>query len=260
MMKLIDKLERSLGRFAIPNLTLILVAGQSLCFILAAARPEFVEDLVLIPELVLKGEVWRIITFMIIPPASNPIFAFFALYIFYFMGTTLEGLWGYPRYNLYIFIAYIATIVATFVGPVFIAGNIYIASSVFLAFAFLYPNYEFLIFFILPVKVKYIAWLTWFLYSVQFIGGEASERALLVASLCNFFLFFGDDIRDRMKARKRRSDFEAKQSEMKEKFLHKCTTCNTTEKSDSAMQFRVCSKCSQGQEYCTDHIRNHEHL
>ena len=259
MTKLIDKLERSFGRFAIPNLTLILVAAQSLCFILAATKPEFLADLVLIPEFVLKGEVWRIITFMLLPPHSNPIFAFFALYIFYFMGTTLEGLWGYVRYNLYIFVAYIATIAATFLGPVSIAGNLYIESSVFLAFAFLYPNFEFLLFFILPVKVKYLAWLTWFLYGVQFIAGGASERTLLVASLCNFFLFFGDDIRNRMKAKKRRMDYEAKQSELKERFLHQCATCKITEKSDSSMQFRVCSKCTQGQEYCRDHIRNHEH-
>ena len=260
MTKAIDTLERYLGRFAIHKLTLVLVATQSLTFFLAMAKPVFVNDLFLVPSLVLQGEIWRIITFMIVPPTSNPIFAFFALYIFYFMGTALEENWGIARYNIYIFIAYIATIVATFLGPVLIASNLYIETSVFLAFAFLYPDFEFLLFFVLPVKVKYLAWLTWFFYGMELLGGGSSERMLIVASLCNFFLFLGPEILNRMKNKQRQKEYETKQNEIQVRALHTCAVCSITEKSDANMQFRVCSKCSQGEEYCTAHIGNHEHI
>ena len=258
-MTYIDKLERNFGRFAIPNLTLVLVASQSLCFILKMARPEFVRDLFLIPSLVFKGEVWRIVTFMIVPPEGHPFLVIIALYIFYFMGTSLEEAWGAFRYNLYIFVAFITTIAATLAGPVLMASNLYIEGSVFLAFAFLYPNFEFLLFFILPVKVKYLAWFTWFLYGLQLLGGSTSDRVLILASLSNYALFFGPEIKEIMESKKRKREYEAKQSELKSRTLHQCGVCNLTEKSDRNMEFRVCSKCSQGQEYCATHINDHEH-
>ena len=258
-MKLFDRLEHKFGRFAIPRLTMILVASQSLCFILAAARPEFTRDLSLVPSLVAQGEIWRLATFMIVPPRVHPLLAIFALYIFYFMGTSLEEKWGIFRYNLYIFISFIATLAAAFFGPVWIADNIYIESSVFLAFAYLYPNVEFLLFFILPVKVKYLAALTWFVYVLQLLSGSPGTKTLIIASLCNFFLFFGPDLRARIKSYMRRKDYESKQVTRMNMPLHECAACGTTEKSDDAMEFRVCSKCTGGQEYCTHHIHNHVH-
>ena len=178
-MKFIDTLEKRFRRFAIPNLTLLLVASQSRCFMLALAQPLFVQDLFLIPDLVIKGEIWRLITFMIVPPRLHPILAIFAVYVFYLMGTSLEEEWGIFRYNLYLAIAYIATLIAVFAGPVDIADNVYIESSVFLAFAFLYPEFEFLLFFVLPVKVKYLAIFTWALYAFQFLLGSGSQRMMI---------------------------------------------------------------------------------
>ena len=258
-MKLLNKLERNFGQFAIPNLTMMLVASQALCFILASVKPEFVKDLALVPHLVLQGEFWRIATFMVVPPQVHPIIAFFALYIFYFMGTSLEEKWGIFRYNLYIFISFIATLIAAFLGPVWIADNIYIESSVFLAFAFLYPDFEFLLFFILPVKVKYLAWFTWFIYALQLLTGSPSEKTLIIASLCNFFLFFGSELRSRIKNEFRRKSFEAKQTTLANRHLHQCATCNITERVNRDMEFRVCSKCRNGEEYCVNHIHSHEH-
>ena len=259
-MQNLDKLERRFGHIAIPNLTLVLVAGQSLCFILYAIDPGFIRELVLVPHLVLKGEIWRLITFIIVPPQTNPIFAFFALYIFYMMGTALEEEWGLFKYNVYMAVAFFATVIITILGPVYVADNFYIEASVFLAFAFLYPDFEFLLFFVLPVKVKYLSWFTWFIYAFQIVAGNISQRCLIVASLCNYFLFFGKDIIESIRSQQRRKEFESKQVELTERVLHRCEKCGCTEKTDINIEFRVCSKCTEGQEYCLDHIGEHEHI
>ena len=259
-MNKIDKLEKKFGGLAIHNLTLILVASQALCFLLSLKAPSFTDALVLTPESVKQGQVWRLITFMIVPPATNPIFAFFAVYIFYLMGTALEQEWTVFKYNLYLFIAYSLTIVSVFSGPVPTADNVYIQSSVFLAFAFLFPEFEFLLFFILPVKVKYLACFTWFIYGVQFLSGPTSQRIMIIASTVNFFVFFGQDLICWIKDHARKREFEKKVEKKNQQSIHECNVCHTTEKNDGDLEFRVCSKCSNGQEYCLKHIKNHEHV
>jgi len=258
-MKLINKLEKKYGRLAVKNLTLIIVISQSLCFILALQKPSFVYDLVLIPQLVEQGQIWRVITFMVVPPNMNPIFAIFAVYIFYLMGTALEEEWGIFQYNLYLFIAYIATLIAVFAGPVDLADNFYIESSVFLAFAYLYPEFEFLLFFVLPVKVKYLALFTWCLYGFQFIFGSNSQQMMILASTINFFIFFGQEIKHNIKNHARQKEFELKTRNQQKNFLHQCELCRITDQDNNIIEFRVCSRCSSGQEYCSNHIHNHEH-
>ncbi len=256
----IDKLEKKFGGFAIQNLTLILVAGQALCFFLSLKTPSFSNDLVLIPELVKQGQIWRLITFMIVPPNTNPIFAFFAVYIFYLMATSLEQEWTVFKYNLYLFIAFSSTLIGVFLGPVHVADNLYIQSSVFLAFAFLFPEFEFLLFSILPVKVKYLALFTWCLYGIQFLFGTASQRVMIMASTVNFFVFFGQDLKNLIKGNVRKREFEGKMRKREQLPLHECRVCHITDKDDIDLEFRVCSQCSNGQEYCLSHIKNHDHV
>src|SRR5690606_12067590 len=144
---LLKRLGKTFGFLAIPNITLYIVCLQSLAYILVLARPEMWGNMLLVPERVAAGEWWRLISFVLIPPASNPLFAFFALYLFWLMGTALENQWGTFRYNLYLLIAYLATIGAALLvqwagGTQGEAGtNAYIGGSVFLAFAWLYPNF-----------------------------------------------------------------------------------------------------------------------
>jgi len=137
----IDKLERKLRRLAIPNVTVYLILGQVLFFIFVLSGRFILDRVVLIPVRVLAGEWWRLITFLFIPPLTNPIFAFFAWYLFYLMGSALEGRWGAFRYNLFLLIGYIVTVAVTFLFPYSAATNIFIGGSVFLAFAYLYPDF-----------------------------------------------------------------------------------------------------------------------
>ncbi|HUJ16706.1 MAG TPA: hypothetical protein VL197_01825 [Nitrospirota bacterium] len=257
-MSLLDRLDRKLRRYAIPNVTLYIILGQVLFFVFALSGRFILERVLLIPDRVLAGEWWRLITFVFIPPATSPIFAFFAWYLFYLMGNALEGRWGAFRYNVFLLVGYAVTVAVTFLFPYFAATNIFIAGSVFLAFAYLYPDFQLYLFFILPVKIKWLALLTWLGYAYEMITGSWHTRLLVLASISNFLLFFGRDILWRMKAGNRKMVFQSKQYTTGREPFHTCAACGKTDLSDPQMEFRYCPECG-GLGYCKDHIFNHEH-
>jgi hypothetical protein len=258
-MKFLKQLERRLGRFAIPNLTLYLATGQGLALLLSLAQPGFESSMLLIPSQALGGEWWRLFTFLFTPPAGNPLFAIFTLYLFYFMGTALENHWGKFRYNLYLLIAYVVTVLAAFIFPFAVATNIYIDGSVFLAFAQLYPEYQLYLFLVLPVRVKWLALLTWGFYALQLVVGSWPTRLAVLAAVLNFLVFFGRDIVYRMRHGHHQMRRQASAIAARDKPLRVCTVCGITDKTHPTMDFRYCSKCEPPVAYCTEHIRNHEH-
>ncbi len=201
-MKLANRLERSLGRFAVPHITLYIIFLQSLAFVLwmaADARnpghgDEFLQRLLLIGGEVYHGEVWRIFSFVVIPPLTNPIFFFFGMYLLYLFGTALENHWGTFRYNLYLLVGWLASVAVAMALPALPATNAYLMGSIFLAFAFLYPDFQLLLFFIFPVKVKWIALVTWIGMFYQFCTGNWLVKLLVLAAIANFLLFFHRDL------------------------------------------------------------------
>ena len=145
---------QAFGHVAIPNITLYLIAFQVVCYLAIMGQPDahLAQRLMFDPGAAVHGEWWRAITFLFLPPTSNPIFAFFAWYFFWLMGTALEANWGTTRYNLYLWIAALATIGsgfgAYFLGAPGIGTNIYIEQTVFLAFATLYPDFQIYVLFL----------------------------------------------------------------------------------------------------------------
>lgn len=258
-MKFSKQTERKLERFAIPNLTLYLASGQAIALVLGMAQPGFGSILVLSPQHVLAGEWWRLLTFLFSPPAGNPFFALFTLYLFYFMGTALEAHWGRLRYNLYLLIAYAMTVAVAFLFPYSVATNLYIDGSVFLAFAYLYPDYELLLFFVLPVRIKWLALLTWLFYGWQIVTGYWPSRLAVLAAILNFLLFFGADIVQRVRYGHRRMRSQAAAAARRNEARHVCTVCGITDKTHPTMDFRYCSKCEPPVAYCTEHLRSHAH-
>ena len=252
-------LERHFDRFAIPHLTLVLVLGQSLFFFVGLVQPEILNELELQPKKVLDGEVWRLVLFLWMPPRLSPIFAFFALYLLYLFGTALENEWGIFRFNVYVLIAYLATISVVWIAPTEVATNSFITGSIFLAFAFLYPDFVLHIFFIFPVKVKWIALITWIGYGFAFLNGTWLTRVLVLASVMNFLLFFGSEIMARIKRGRRRIKQQAQQTKEESEPFHRCVICDKTDLSDPQLEFRYCPQCTGGQGYCPDHIFEHEH-
>src|ERR1035437_2113710 len=161
-MSLLNRLERHLGRFAIPNLSLYLVIGQVLFLGLALLTGFDLERIALLPLAVRAGEVWRLVTYLFLPPVAvltmtGALFLAFSLYMFYLMGSALEHHWGEFHFNAYVFIGWALTTAVAFLVPGAYATNTFIAGSVFLAFAWLNPDFEILLFFILPVKIKWLA-------------------------------------------------------------------------------------------------------
>jgi hypothetical protein len=215
-MSLLSRLDRKFGRFAVPNLTIFLIAGQVLAYVAdripaGMQRASVLENIRLVPDKVMQGEVWRLVTFLFDPPVTYVLFAFFFWYLFYLMGTTLESVWGNFRYNVYLAIGYFASIAMammfwfSFGVPGNTASNAFLYGSVFLAFARLYPDFELLLFFILPVKIKWLALLTWVMYGWTLLAGTWLGRLMVVAAVLNYLLFFGRDIWRNAKHGHRRS-------------------------------------------------------
>jgi len=260
-MRWLDRLERRLRPYAIGNVTLGLILGQVVLYVLTISQPQALVNVVLIPDLVMQGEVWRLVSFLFVPPISNPIFAFIFWSLFYFMGTALEHQWGTLRYNVFLLIGTVATIAAAFITPHMAASNGYLQGSVFLAFAYLYPEFEVLLMFLLPIKVKWLALLAWITYFYTMIFSDSwSPRLMATAAVVNFFIFFGRDIFQRMRHGHRRMAAHAKRIVDAKKPRHVCTVCGVTNLSDPKMKFRYCSMCEGQCGYCMEHIHDHEHV
>jgi hypothetical protein len=267
-MSLLTKLERALGRFAIPNLSLYLVAGQVLFWGLALMTGFNLERIALLPAAVVAGEPWRLVTFLFFPPSlSLSAFALvmmaFGWYLFYLMGSALDGFWGAFRYNAFLGIGWLLTVAVAFLTPQAYASNLFLAGSVFLAFAYLNPDFTLMIFFILPVKIKWLALLQWLGYAYLAVVGSWSARLAVLAATGNFLLFFAGDIVERIRTGRRRMAhqtrvFAGRRDEREPR--HRCRICGKTELSHPQLDFRYCSKCAGNQCYCPEHIFNHEHV
>ncbi len=194
---LLNRLERKFGNFGIPNLMTLIVfftavayfgnylvdpdAGFSLSSLLYFDR-----------DAIFRGEVWRIITFAFIPPASSPIFIAFSLYLDWIIGSTLEKHWGTFRFNVYYFMGMLGNIIAGLITGY--ATNDYLNMSLFFAFAMLYADFQILLFFVLPLRVIWLAWLEAALLCINFLTTGWQGRIVILVSIANFLLFFGKDL------------------------------------------------------------------
>lgn len=192
---LMDRLQRKLGRYAIRNLMLYIVAGMAAVYVLdivAAPIMGFsLSNLLMFDRsAILRGQIWRLVTFVFIPPSSSMLFIVFALYFDYLVGTALQQQWGSFRFNLYYLCGMLGTVISGFLTGY--ATNSYLNMSMFFAFALLYPDFE-LILLILPVKVKYLALLSAVGVAYSLIMDSWAGRLALIVSLINVALFFWRD-------------------------------------------------------------------
>ena len=301
MEKLLNKLERKYGRYAINNLSLYIIIAYVIGYILQMTGT--MDFLRLNPYDILHGQIWRIVTWIIVPPSSLGIFTIIMLFFYYSLGKSLEMTWGAFRYNVYIFSGMIFTLIGAFFLYVFFAylspnnpqevgyvismyvTTYYVNMSIFLVFAALYPNMQVLLYFFIPIKIKWMA----IVYAVLMIIDVFSARALpiiiirgviLFVSLLNFLIFFASS-RNRTAfsyaQRKRAAEFkravnEARNANSSESRFsrqgqssangiskHKCSICGRTELDNPDLEFRFCSKCNGNYEYCNEHLFSHKH-
>ncbi len=228
-------------------------------------------------------------TFIIQPPSSSLVFIVFALYLYYMIGQELENAWGAFRFNLYFFSGMLfhvaaAMLLYVFTGMVLPMSVWYLNMSLFFAFAALYPDVQFLVFFVIPVKVKYLALIDalYFIYPIiqaflpayggnALIGNFYKAAALeSVVSLLNFLIFFLGSRNMRPytpKQRRRKKEFQQNIRRAQRPVQnyangakHMCAICKRTELDDPNLEFRYCSKCNGNFEYCQDHLFTHTHV
>lgn len=190
-MNLLDQLERRMGKCYISNLMKYLCIGMLGVFILDyLPLPRSAYQLLYFNRaLILRGQVWRLVTFIFLPPTGSIIWILFSLYFYYFLGSSLESQWGSRRFNLYYLMGILGNIAAGFI--VGYATNEYLNLSLLLAFAVLYPEMEFRVFFILPVKVKWIGLLDGAYLIYLLLVYPLPYKVGIVFSMLPFLLFFG---------------------------------------------------------------------
>lgn len=292
-MKFFNKLERKFGRYAIPNLMKYVVFLYALGVFIVAASPELVGYLWLDFDRVIKGEVWRLVTFMIpLSSMRDLLFVFLKAYIFYYIGTTLERIWGSFRMNVYFFSGVIFMILGQLIAYLVTGWSItslitlqlgspldLIYTTMFFAFAAMFPNMEFRIYFLIPVKAKYVAWISsiYYIYMIYQLVDNKFYIGIVpvVASLLNFLIFYFAnrnlqkfspreiERRAKFKRQIRQGQQSAKVVDISGRVLdarHKCTICGRTELDDDSLEFRFCSKCDGNHEYCMEHLFTHEHI
>jgi len=252
-MSWLDKLERRIGFIAIPGLIRIVVGMSALVFILVYLDPRYVSVLDLDPAMIRGGQVWRLFTYIFIPQTLSPLWIVFVLWFLWWIGEGLERAFGAFRLTLYFLIGMIGTTIAAFFFGNTFANSMLIA-SLFYAFARFYPDEVIYVLFILPLKIKWVAWvMALFLFIGLFVGTMAYRMAVL-AALSNYLIFFGPEIihdaRHRSEVSTRRRRFETSARSESEP-LHKCATCGATELSDPNLEFRV---AKNGEEYCVPHL------
>lgn len=251
-MTFLDRLERRFGFLGIRGLTRIIVGFTALVFALVALNPGFSSFLDLDPARIRHGEIWRLVTYIFLPGVTS-LWVLLVLWFIWWIGEGLERAWGPFRLTLYFLVGMIGTTVAAFFfGTKF--SNTMLISSLFFAFARFYPDDVIYIFFILPAKIKWVAWIMAAFLLVGFVTNGNSYRMALVAAFSNYLIFFGPemirDARQRGEVSARRKRFEGDTSREAEP-LHKCAVCGATEASDPNLDFRV---ARDGEEYCVAHL------
>ena len=228
----------------------------------------------------LRGEIWRLVTFIFVPSNFNAFFFIISLFFYYFIGTTLEREWGTAKFNIYYFGGMVLSLLCVIILSLItglnysLTSTFYINMSMFFAFAMLYPDAMVLLL-VIPVKIKYLAWLDAALFAVNIVSSllrlDLPGALLPIVALLNFFIFFGDSLLAWVRRTTGRTAHRASpktihykkavKEQMKEKgYHHKCAVCGKTDTDYPDLEFRYCSKCNGYYCYCSEHISNHVHI
>lgn len=278
-MNFFNNFERKYRKYAIPDLMRYMVALYGAGLVLWLWDPSiYISYLSLNMDAVLHGQIWRLVTFLIFPPAfgqfefTTPFVGVLALFLYYNLGQTLERIWGSFRFNVFFFAGVIGQILAALLTylatgwPLFM-GTGYLNASIFLAFAIYFPDTQFYLFYLIPVKAKWLALADCAVYLYDFIFGSISARAAIFVSLANVIIFFvmtRNYKRYAPKEIRRKQDFQnGRKQAMKIRpggTRHRCAVCGRTELDGEDLEFRYCSRCAGNYEYCQDHLYTHQHV
>lgn len=285
---MIDYIKKGRKGFGIPNLTLILIFGYAIGYVLQLTQTSILQYLTLDPyQIIHNGQIWRLVTWLFVPPSSFDFFTLIMLYFYYKIGTLLEQIWGTVKYTRYILGGIVLTLVAGFVMYIWLRyvngytganleyasalnslygfSTYYINLSIFVGYAATFPDMRVLFFFIIPLKVKVLGIIDVLLLAYMFITTPLlGVKFAIGAALLNIGIFLlTSKVAIDPKQIKRRQAFnkEVKTAvKMHAATRHKCAVCGRTDETNPELEFRYCSKCNGNYEYCQDHLFTHEHV
>lgn len=267
-------------KLAIPNLMNFIVAGIILVYLLDMFGQYPISQLLgFSSSAIFSGQVWRLITFIFLPLSTRPFLLALSLYFYWLIGSSLEREWGSTKFTVFYAMGVLFNIlVGLLLGLIFPEAAVsmhYVNLSLFFAFASLYPDMQFYIFFLIPVKVKWLAWfdLAFFAWTVlsNLVRLNWVEALVPIIAILNYLLFFSSFLSDFVRSRVRRAKHQnsrqtvnfrqaTRKTQEKKGYLHKCAVCGKTDADYPDMEFRYCSKCNGYYCYCTEHIGSHVHI
>lgn len=295
-----SNLERKYGKYAIKNLPVVILICYAIGYVLELVdRYNVILSAISLDPYAIfhKAQIWRLFTWVLIPPRDLSIWVIFVLLFYYSISKSLEKVWGTWMLNVYVFSGLFFTIIGTilvylffrFVPTAAVSQNgldavmrvfsmqyvstYYISTSLFLAYAATFPDATVLLMFFIPVKVKYMGFVYAGYLVLSCIYGGWPVATVVVFSMINFAVFFfmqRSRFRGSPKARfahaKRRHEFKAEVEKGRNDAFaygiskHKCAICGRTELDYPDLEFRFCSKCNGNYEYCADHLFTHKHI
>lgn len=287
--KLRNRFERFCFRhrnWGIPNLMLYITVGSALVYVFTMMTENYLlyEWMAFDRSLILQGQVWRLFSYALLMNSSNVFFTLIMLICYYSIGRAMENVWGTLRFNLFYLSGILIMDIYCMIFNCY-ADVYYLNLSLFLAYATMYPDAQFFIMFIIPVKAWVLALVDLVLVLLGLLTDRFPYNLFSVLSIANYFLFFGKDVLRvipiswqanfrrlfRKKPKKKAGEakpipfptagsYQATVAKPKAPYNHRCVVCGRTDVSDPNLEFRYCSRCSGYHCYCQDHINNHEHV
>ena len=270
-MRLIDRFCYKHPNFGIPNLMRYLTIANVVFWILGTANSVLLSYLRFDAGLIMQGQIWRLITFMVYPPSMG-LLAFLVFYFYYWTGTALEQVWGTAQFNIYLLIGWALTVIYGFL--VYFIGGLrisidaqYLYLSMFFSYAALFPDQTVLLFFFIPIKMKYMAIIDAVYFLAAVITNPFPVNLLPVVAVLNFFIFFSGTLLQRIPKKAsqstinfRKASQKIRREEREKLYHHKCAVCGRTDTDYPGLEFRYCSRCAGYHCFCSDHINNHIHF
>ena len=269
-----QKIERFCYRhpnFGIPNLMRYLTIANVVFWVMNMINRPFLSYMLFNPALIQRGQVWRLVSFLFVPPSTG-VLALLVFYFYYWIGTTLEKQWGTGQFTIYFFTGVVLTVLYGFViywitGKAVTLDSSYLYLSMFFSFAALFPDMQVLFMFFIPVKMKYLAIVdaAFFLYAV--VTTPFPAKLVPLVAVLNFLLFCGGELRGMLPRRPgkstinfRKESARIRREQAEKRYTHKCAVCGRTDTDYPELEFRYCSRCAGYHCFCSDHINNHIHF
>jgi len=287
----IDRFCNKHRGFGIPRLMLYIVIAGGIVFLVGGTG--LISFLVFDPGLILRGQIWRLVTWIVILPGGGGgfggiFFTLIMLYFYYFIGSTLEREWGTSKFTIYYLFGMLLHVVYGFImwfisqaiAPLIPFWMIlpltpqFLNLSMFFAFAVLFPDFSIRLFLIIPIKIKWLAIANAVFFAFSFvsgvIAGQLISSFLPIIALLNFFLICGSDLLANLRpliAKNSPQTINFRQAAKKAKkdladkpYRHKCAVCGKTDAEYPNMEFRYCSHCNGYHCFCSEHINSHIHF